>query len=450
MRKHAKCTVVIAGVLFFGGCGADAQEERAASLKTTTNTEADVHQSPAGDWRQFRGPNGMAGSQGSTESLAQVPAQWNQGNIRWQTPLPGAGASSPIIVRDRVYVTCYSGYGVPGAERGNLAQLKLMLVCVNRKSGDILWTKSVQPSLPEQETIRDEHGYSSSTPVADDKNVYVFFGKTGVFAFEQSGEQKWHSNVGSRLNGWGTAASPVIHEDLLIVNASVESDSVVALNRKTGEEVWRTEGIREAWNTPLLVKNPMGKTELIVPIFQKVLSLDPATGEQNWTCDTDIQWYMVPSPVAHEGVVYCIGGRSGDSLAIRTGGSGDVTATHRLWKTNKGSNVSSPIFYDGHLYWVHDQRGIAYCANANTGAMVYEERLPRVGQVYASPVLADGKIFFVARDGRVVVLAAEPEFTLLATNELEERGRFDASPAASGNQLFLRSNRFLYCIGADK
>lgn len=445
MVQSACVRVLVTCVQVLWVCGASAQDGEIQVMQPSSKSvlqPANTH-APR-DWAQFRGPGGMA--VGPSDTV--IPVQWSEENFRWKTKLPGAGSSSPIVLGERVYVTCYRGYGVSNEPQGSLEQLRLDLVCLDRSSGEILWVKSSRPVFPEQEAIRDGHGYSSSTPVADQDSVYVFFGKTGVFAFGHGGKPRWHTRVGSRTHGWGTAASPVIFQDLVIVNASVESDALVALDRKSGKEIWRTKGIREAWNTPLLMKNTAGKTELIVPIFGKVLSLDPATGQQNWVCNTGIQWYMVPSAVAHDGVVYCIGGRSGDSLAIRSGGTGDVTATHRIWQAKKGSNVSSPIVHEGYLYWIHDQRGIAYCAKLATGELVYEERLPRVGQVYASPILVDGKIYCVSREGSVVVLAAKPKFEVLGTNQLEHRGRFDASPAVTEGQLLIRSNRYIYCIGA--
>ena len=195
---------------------------------------------------------------------------------------------------------------------------------------------------------------------------------------------------------------------------------------------------------------PGGRTELVVAVPRHVRAYDPATGEELWSCQTGITWYMVPSMVAHKGVVYCIGGRSGTaaSMAIRQGGRGDVTATHRLWKTDKWSNVSSPIYHDGRLYFAHEKRAVAYCLNAGTGEVLYERQLgPRAGQVYASPVLADGKIYYVTRRGGTFVVAAGPEFKQLAHNTLDDRSTFNASPAVSGRCLLLRSDRFLYCIG---
>lgn len=157
---------------------------------------------------------------------------------------------------------------------------------------------------------------------------------------------------------------------------------------------------------------------------------------------------MVPSVVAADGVVYVLGGRSGTaSLAVKTGGHGDVTATHRLWTSNKGSNVTSPVFQDGHLYWMHEQLGIAYCAKADSGDLAYEERMNRAGQVYASSLLADGRVYHLTRSGRTFVVAAKPEFELLATNDLNDGSVFNASPAVTGTQLLIRSDKLLYCVG---
>ena len=325
--------------------------------------------------------------------------------------------------------------------------LKRHLLCYRRKDGKLLWNRPVKAKLPEKDRIRD-HGYAANTPAADAERVYTFFGKTGVFAFDHKGKQLWKADVGSNTSGWGTASSPVLYKNLVIINASVESGSLIALDRRTGREKWRARGIKESWNTPLVVKTKAGNDELVVAILGKVLGFDPATGKQVWSCDTDITWYMVPCPVAADGIVYVLGGRSGTaSLAVRVGGRGDVTKTHRLWTSRKGSNVSSPAYHNGHLYWVHDQIGIAYCARADTGKLVYEKRLNRAGQVYASTLLADGLLYYLNRSGRTFVVAAKPKFELLNTNELRDGGVFNASPAVTGKQILLRSDKFLYCIG---
>jgi len=396
------------------------------------------------DWPQFRGPGGSG-----IGDARGVPLTWSAGeNVVWKTVLPGPGASSPIILGDRIFLTCYSGYGVGGSGRGDMNDLRLHVVCVNRDGGGILWDRQVTPRLPEQTRIRDDHGYASSTPVAEGDRVYVFFGKSGVLAFDFAGSQLWRTEVGSQLHGWGSGASPVVFGDLLIVNASVESESLVALNKHTGKEVWRARGIREAWNTPVLVPLQGGAHELAIAMPQKVLGFDPSTGERLWECSNDIRWYIAPSIVARDGVIWSIGGRSGvAAVAVRAGGRGDVTATHRLWMSENGSNVSSPVVHEEHLYWMHESRGVAFCAEAMTGRIVYEERIERAGQIYASPVLADGRLHYLSRNGRVFVVAAAPRYELLVVNDLADGSTFNASPAVAGNRLYIRSDKLLYCLG---
>lgn len=408
--------------------------------QTTNGQEAKTVKTTG--WPHFRGPGGQG------ISIAKgLPVTWSTTqNLLWKTELPGAGASSPIVVGNKVFVTCYSGYGVPGQSKGDLNQLKRHLVCLNT-NGKLLWNKEFPASLPESQSVR-EHGYAASTPACDGERIYVFFGKSGVFAFDLDGKQLWKANVGDNHHGWGSAASPLIYKDLVIINACIESESLIALDTKTGKERWRVRGIKESWNTPIIVKNKAGTAELVIAVIGKILAFNPDSGESLWNCDTDIKWYMAPSMVADDGVIYALGGRSGVvALAVRSGGKGDVTKTHRLWTSTKGSNVSSPIVHDGHLYWMNDNLGIAYCAEAGTGKIIYEERVARAGQVYASPILADGKLYYLSRSGTTYVLKAGPKYELLATNELSDRSSFDASLAVSDGRIYIRSNRFLYCVG---
>ena len=394
-----------------------------------------------GEWSRFRGPGGQGVSQAKG-----IPIKFGtEENLVWKTPLPGPGGSSAIVFGDHIYVTGYSGYAVPGSQGSDINALKRYLLCLKRADGTKVWEREVPAVQPEQPKVRD-HGYASSTPLADAERVYVFFGKSGVFAFSHEGKQLWHADVGSSVHGWGSATSPLIHKDLVIINASVESGSLVALNKATGKEVWRTGGIKESWNTPILVPVE-GRTELVLAIMGKVLGFDPETGKQRWSCATGIGWYMVPSLVNSNDVIYCLGGRTGGSLAVRAGGSEDVTGSHRLWTLNKGSNVPSPILHAGNLYWLHENLGIVYCAEAATGKIVYEERIEGAGQFYASPVLADGKLYCVTRRGTVFVLAAKPQFEQLARNDLSDRSSFDASPTVDGDRLLVRSDKLLYCIG---
>jgi outer membrane protein assembly factor BamB len=396
----------------------------------------------AQNWVQFRGPGGLGVADGP------VPTEFgpNEG-LAWKTQLPGGGGSSPVIWGDRIFLTSFTGYAVPGEASGSLDKLERHVLCLDRATGDILWDKTVPSRLPEEENIRESHGYASNTPAVDADRVYAFFGKSGVFAFDHDGNQLWQANVGDGLNGWGSGASPVLHENLVLINASVESESLVALDRKSGDEVWRARGVREAWNTPHLATTADGKTEIIVPIIEQVLAFDPQTGKQLWNCRTEIGWYMAPSAVSRDGIVYAIGGRPGQSLAVRTGGRGDVTETHRLWIGRKGSNVPSPILHGDYLYWIHDNLGIASCARADTGELVYEERINRLGMVYASPILAGEYLYYISREGKVLVVKVGPKYELVASTDLKDGGVFNASPAALDGKLYIRSDGWLYCFG---
>lgn len=408
----------------------------------TQTTDAESSPAAGNDWPSFRGPGAMGIS-----SSTDLPLQWDtKKNIVWKTALPGPGSSSPITAGNHIYLTCYSGY-TSGGQSGSLDQLKRHVVALKRDNGEIVWDQAIPARLPEEESIRD-HGYAANTPAADADRVYAFLGKNGVVALDHQGNQLWHAEVGSNTSGWGTAASPLLYQDMVIINASVESESLVALDRQTGKERWRASGIREAWNTPVIVIAEHGRKELVVARHGSVLAFEPDTGKPLWTCETDIGWYMVPTAVSSGGIVYYLGGRSGTAaLAIRAGGSGDVTESHRLWTSPNGSNVTSPIYLDGHLYWMSETLGIAYCARAESGELVYRERLPRAGQVYASPVLADGRIYYLTRGGRTFVIAAKPDFELLATNDLDDGSRFDGSPAVDGRRILIRSEKYLYCIG---
>jgi outer membrane protein assembly factor BamB len=398
------------------------------------------------DWRQFRGPNGL----GISEEKG-LPVTWSvDSNVAWKTKLPGPGGSSPVIVGDRIFLTSYTGYGENGSDSGNMADLKRQLICVDRNKGDILWTKEFEPVLPEHKYHGEGayHGYSSSTPTTDGERLYVFFGKTGLFCFDLDGKQLWHVTVGKGMHGWGSGASPLLYKDLLIVNASVESGTIFALDRKTGQEMWKAPGIRSAWNTPVLVKAPTGEQELVVSVQDRLVGLNPDTGKELWHAE-GVHRYVCPSVVAHDGVIYAIGGGN-TSLAVKAGGRGDVTMTHVIWRKNQGSNVPSPIYHEGHLYWAADHGGIVYCQDAATGQIVGKQRLnPPPGIIYGSPLLADGKLYFVSQKNGSYVVSATPELNQLAHNIFKDDDRrANASPAVSRGQLLLRNDGFLYCIGA--
>ena len=408
---------------------------------------ATIAQSARGtDWAQFRGPGALGRS-----DAKKLPLKWSdEQNVAWKTDLPGPGASSPIVLGQRIFLTCFTGFATSSREPGEMTNLKRHLLCLNLADGKIIWNTAVPAEMPEQARIREDHGYASSTPVADAERIYTFFGKSGVLAFDHGGKQLWQTKVGDKLNGWGSATSPVLYKNLILVSASIESESLVALDRKAGKEVWRANIGNESWHAPVFVTAPDGTTEVVAAKNGRGVAFNPETGAALWNAKTGIPWYMCPTPVAQDGMVYVIGGRTPNgALAIRAGGRGDVTDSHVVWKLNKGSNVPSPILHEGHLYFAHENLGIVYCVNAKTGEVVYEERLePSPGQIYASPVVADGKIYFTGSGGRTIVIAARPKFDRLADNTLESnRGVFNSSPAISGNRLLLRSNRALYALG---
>lgn len=401
------------------------------------------------DWTRFRGPNGSAVS-----AETGLPVTWSETeNLAWKLDLPGPGSSSPIVSGERVFVTCYSGYGV---ERGggDPAKLERHLLCVNLRDGKLLWQKSVpavQPEDPYQGQLRD-HGYASSTPATDGQRVFVFFGKSGVFAFDLEDKQLWQTSVGtgSAMMGWGSGVSLLLYKNLVIVNANAESQSLVGLDKETGKQVWKTEGkgYSGSWSTPVLVEPAKGKPDLVVRMPDEVWGLDPDDGGLLWYC-TGQRGAATTSLVAKDGIIYTMGGgpQGSGSAAIRGGGSDDVTKTHVVWTQSTGSYVPSPAIVGQHIYWV-DDRGTAYCVKAENGEQVYKERLPGAGGVYASVVAGDGKIFAVTRRNGTFVLAAGPEFKVLAHNELKgDATDFNTGPAISQGRLLLRSNRCLYCIG---
>lgn len=411
----------------------------------------------ATDWPQFRGPNGTG-----IAADAKPPLKWtDEEGVKWKTPLPGPGSSSPIVLGDRVFVTCYSGYGAEGAGTGSVEKLKRHLVCASRTTGKVQWTADVAAVTPEDpyRGYITEHGYASSTPATDGEAVYVFFGKSGVLSFDLEGKKLWQTSVGteSDIRRWGSSASPILYEGLVIVNAASESRSIVALDKKTGKRAWKAEGKRLSlsFSTPALVRASDDRTDLVVAMPNEVWGLDPETGKSRWLTAIDPNGNICPAVVAGDGVAYVTGGYgTKGSLAIKVGGSGDVAKTNVLWSIGKSSYVPTPLLHAGRLHNVTED-GIVVCLEANKGEIVYEKRLAVKGPggrasrpFYASPVLADGRLYAVSRKAGVFVLGAGDKFEQLAQNPPLDASDFNASPAIVGRQLFLRSNKFLYCLEA--
>ena len=406
----------------------------------------------ASDWTGFRG----TAAQGISDETGLV-VNWSETeNLKWKTPLPGPGSSSPIVFGDRVFVTCYSGYGVDLQQPGDMNNLKRHLVCISATDGKLLWDKTVPAVLPEDpfKGRFQEHGYASHTPVTDGQQIYVFFGKTGVLAFDLNGRQLWKTSVGTGSDKmrWGSAASPTLYNNMVFVNAWDESKMLYAIDTKTGGEIWK-KNISDTgltYTVPVLADQGDGEVVLVVSLSGQVWALQPDTGRKVWFAKTNISDCMIPSPVILDGVAYIHGGspRNSGSLAIRMGGKGDVTDTHILWSSKEHSSPPSPVILDAMMYWA-DSTGKVSCVNPKTGIVRYSEKLPVTGRlaVYASIVAADGRLYVVTRKSGVFVLTAKDEFEIIAHNKFENDDTdFNGSPAISNKCIFLRSNRFLYCL----
>jgi len=400
------------------------------------------------DWPRFRGPEGLGIS-----DAKGLPLEWSANkNIVWKTALPGPGASSPITFGDRIYVTCYTGYGLDQRSPGDTGNLVRHLICLDRDTGRIVWNTDTpsRSGVSGYKSWIALHGFASSTPVCDGQRVYCFLGSSGVYAFDLSGQEQWNADVGQKTHGFGTGASPILHDNLLIVNASVESGSLVALDKQTGREVWRAEGVQESWNTPVLVEAG-GHLELVVDTKDKLRAFDPATGRELWQCaGSQPPRYLCPSPIVHNGIIYATHGYHGPLSAVRPGGSGDVTNSHRLWVRPKvATNVPSPVFHDGYIYSVREEGGVLSCVNAENGEVVFQERLqPSAGRIYASPLVADGKIYLVSREDGTYVVAAQPLFTQLAHNVIEDDDSCQAPECLANSRRHTR-HRFPDCATTD-
>lgn len=395
------------------------------------------------DWAQFRGPDFGRASQ------SNIAETWDTEGVDWKTPLPGRGASSPVVFGDHIYLTAYTGYAIDKKEPGDPKLLVRHLLCLDVNNGKLLWQKSIADDSPKDKFATwgtAKAGYASGSAAVDASGVYVLFGSTGVVAYSHDGDEQWRTFCGDDVEDYPGGTSPIVYKDLVIVNASYESGDLIALNKTDGSEAWRQKEVTKAWNTPIVYKSANGEDELAVSAIDEIRAVDPQTGKLRWTC-TGVDEYVCPSLIAQDGVLYTIGGKKGVAIAVRSGGEGDVTETHRLWVVDKGSNVSSPVYHDGHLYWAKDKGGVVYCVNAETGELVYQERLkPGAKSIYSTPLLANGRLYYISREKGIFVVAATPEFKLLSHTKLDgDDSIFSASPVPlSDGAVLLRSDKFLY------
>ena len=522
-----------------------------------TATQFGFEGSAFADWTRFRGPNGS----GISDDKEATPTTWSETeNLKWKVPLPGAGVSCPIVVGNKVFVTCYSGYGLDADEPGDINKLVRHLVCIDQMTGKTLWQKNLPSSATEDPYVRPgvvQHGYASHTPTSDGKNVYVFFGKSGVLAFDLEGKQLWESSVGkgSDLNRWGSSSSPIVHEDVLIVPAGPEGRALIGLDKNTGKELWRldSEKLGNVWGTPAIAKVGTA-TELVIGAPGEIWGLNPKNGVFGWYCmyldggGNQGMPQFSSSVVVDKDVVYAVEGRA--SVAVKVGGKDDVTESKTVWKGSDNTRFASPIIYDDRLYFVSTKKLV--CLDAKTHDKIFEGRMKMIsgelapepsgfggggggrgpggggfggggrgpgapggvvpggrgvggpgaggsggpgaggpgagglgggaggrqgdggppgggfgggggrggrgggggfggGTDYGSPIIADGKLYFTARNGDTYVLSAGKEFNQLAVNRLTSATEdFSATPAVSNGEIFIRSNKHLYCVSSKK
>ena len=380
-------------------------------------------------WTRWRGPSG----QGVVEG-ASYPDRWSATDgVAWRVRVPGSGNSSPIIWRDRIFLTtAYDG----GA--------RLSVLAFRRSDGVALW-ETFAPGRAGR--AHQKNGFASATVSTDGERIYASFGSV-LLALDMDGALLWHQELGRIDNYHGPAGSPLLYRDRLIVYQDQSRNSfIAAFDTQSGRELWRTP--RQAtvgWGTPIAV-HVAGHDEIIVSSEREVQAYDPASGRELWNCRGNTR-EVIPTPVVGYGMVFCASGRAGPTLAITPGGSGDVTDTHLEWRSPRGSPfVPSPLLYGGRLYTINDMASIVTCLDAVSGQSVWQGRLGAAARegFSASPVAVDGKVFFTNDDGETFVLAAGPAFNLLHVNRLDERVL--ASPALVDGHWYFRTDGHLLAIG---
>jgi outer membrane protein assembly factor BamB len=416
----------------------------------------------AANWPQWRGPTGMGVS-----LEKNLPAEWSTTkNIKWKTAIAGRGHSSPIVWGKRIFLTtAIEGQVVPGAKAvkhvldnnqeflhpdsiGADRSHRFKVICLDRDTGKILWEQTAFEGTPYDNRHR-KSSYAASTPATDGKLVYAFFGTEGLYAYDMKGKLAWKADLGKLGTvGMGTGTSPILFENLVLMQCDEEnggSSFIVALDKKTGKEVWKTpRKVQVSWATPLLVKTGT-RAELIASGTEAIVAYDPRTGKELWQ-HAGVQSNAIPSPVANTDMVFVSAGFPAKiAMAITLGGSGNL-AEKVAWKYDKGTAyVPSPILYGDYLYLTTD-RGILTCLDAKTGAVKYEGgRVPIPATFTASPVAVDGKILLTSEDGDTFIVKAGPVHEIIGTNTVGEP--VYASPAIADGRIFIRAEKHLYAIG---
>lgn len=378
----------------------------------------------AQDWPEFRGPGGQGHS-----AERGLPLTWSETkNVKWKVALPGKGWSSPALQGERIWLTTEENKA-------------LRLLCVNRNTGAVLQNIELF-RLKSAGALHAKNSLASPTPILEGDKVYVHFGAHGTACLTQAGEVVWKTKLDYDNGQHGPGGSPVLYDDLLIVNCDGQSTQyVVALEKATGKQRWRKyrEGA-QAYATPLVVRLPAGD-QVISPGAFRTFAYEPRTGKELWNVSYGDGFSNVPRPVYGNGLVYlCTGFMQPSLLAVRLDGRGDVTKSHVAWTLKRGVSLTpSPLLIGEELYLVSDN-GIASCLDAKTGTQHWQMRLG--GNHSASPLYADGRIYFLSEEGESVVIAPGKQFKELARNQLD--GPTLASLAVAGGSIFVRSQTHLY------
>ncbi len=398
----------------------------------------------ADNWPAWRGADGSGIS-----SETKLPVKWSPtDNIRWKLPLPEACNSTPIVWDDQIFLT----QGLDGGKRRALMGL-------DRSTGKVRWQQEVACSV--KETTHRQNPPCSASAITDGKVVYANFASGGVLACSLDGKKLWHRELGPVLSRWGNGGSPILYGDLLIVFHGPGTPSILyGLNRETGETVWTSEEtainspIFGSWSTPVVVRSG-NRDEVVMPYPGGKIGgpgwfkgYDPANGKALWQIDgLGNEVYAMPIVGAGGKIIVGVSGHNGPTMAIRPGGSGNVTATHRLWRTETKNpqRVSSGVIHDGHLF-LADATGILQCLKADTGELVYRERLG--GNLWGSILLANDRLYVTSLEGDTFVVSASPEFELISKNSIGEATYAALAPAHS--ELYLRTHQHLYCISSGK
>jgi outer membrane protein assembly factor BamB len=414
------------------------------------------------NWHHWRGPQANG-----TAPKGDPPITWDdKKNIKWKAPLPGRGSATPIIWGDQVFVlttiktdrtvdpTTLPAPDPRFDKRTNRPTnyYRFVVLSFDRTTGKLRWERTATEQVP-HEGHHPTHSYAAGSPTTDGRFLYVSFGSRGTYCYDLEGRLQWQRDLG-QLNtrlGWGEAVTPVVHGDSLLLNWDQEAGSaLLCLDARTGQTKWKANrDEKTTWNTPLVVEYS-GVTQVIVNGTKRVRSYDLASGKLLWECG-GMTVNPIPSPVAAGGVVYCVSGYQGAAaFALPLGATGDVTDSDKLlWKCDRGTPyVPSPLLVGDRLYFTQSNNAFLTSLDVTTGKPVLDSvRLPGLRGFYASPVAAGGRIYLVDRAGTTLVLKQGDKLEVLATNRLGDP--VDASPAVVGKQLFLRGEKYLYCIEAE-